>query len=258
MTAYEFGLHNQLSTDYVFDLVGWTKEYSEMNATERVPAFPFSYTISKNIDYGTAKGVDFVLVKRSVSNPLFFQLQYTWSVAKANRADPWEGYRNTDTPETMPKREILMSYDRTHDMSVVLGYNVKNNAGIEIFGANPLENSRADVVFFAQSGAPYTPTIDGIAQETNSERMPWIYQVNLGLTKYFNLFGYKFSAGLSIDNLFDRKNVIDVYNETGQPDDPGLRANNRIAAGQNSDTVYDTPYFYGPRRSFQFVTQVEF
>ena len=258
MTAYEFGLHNQLSTDYVLDLIGWTKEYSEMNATERVPAFPFSYTISKNIDYGTAKGVDLVLAKRPVSTPLFFQLQYTWSVAKANRADPWEGYRNTDTPETMPKREILMSYDRTHDMSIVLGYNVKDNAGIEIFGVNPLENSRTDIVFFAQSGAPYTPTIENIPQETNSERMPWIQQVNLGLTKYFKLHGFKFSVGLSIDNLFDKKNVLDVYNETGRPDDPGRRANNRIAAGQNSDTVYDTPYFYGPRRSFQFVTQVEF
>ena len=52
--------------------------------------------------------------------------------------------------------------------------------------------------------------------------------------------------------------MYDVYNETGKPDDPGRRANNRVAAGLNSDTVYDQPFFYGPRRSIRFFTELEF
>jgi hypothetical protein len=258
LTAYEFGVRNQVSSDWVVDLVGWIKEYGELDATERVPAFPFSYTVNKGIDYGTARGVDVTLEKRSISDNLAGRVTYTYSVAKANRADPWEGYRNTDTPETMPKREILMNYDRTHDFSVIMGYLTPKGRGIDIFGIKPFSNLRWDVVFFAQSGAPYTPTIEGIPQETNSERMPWIYQTNLGFSKIFEIGDFKYKIGMTVENLFDRENVIDVYNETGRPDDPGRRANNRIAAGQNSDTSYDTPYFYGPRRSIQFTTEIEF
>ena len=256
LTAYEFGVNNQLSDDWVVGIVGWSKEYGELDATERVPAFPFSYTISKGIDFGTARGVDLSLEKRALKDNLAGRLTYTYSVAKQNRADPWEGYRNTDTPETMPKRELLMSWDRTHDFSMFFGYLISKGPGF--FGWTPFSNVRADVVYFAQSGAPYTPTVEGIAQETNSERMPWIHQINLGVQKIVNIAGLKYKFGLSIENLLDRKNVIDVYNETGKPDDPGRRANNRILAGQNADTVYDAPYFYGPRRSIQFTTEIEF
>jgi hypothetical protein len=256
LTAYEFGVNNQLSDEWVVGIVGWSKEYGELDATERVPAFPFSYTISKGIDFGTARGVDLSVEKRALKDNLAGRLTYTYSVAKQNRADPWEGYRNTDTPETMPKRELLMSWDRTHDFSMFFGYLISKGPGF--FGLTPLSNVRVDVVYFVQSGAPYTPTVEGIPQETNSERMPWIYQINLGVQKIVNIAGLKYKFGFSIENLLDRKNVIDVYNETGKPDDPGRRANNRILAGQNSDTVYDAPYFYGPRRSIQFTTEIEF
>ncbi len=124
LSAYEFGLRNQLQEEWVLSLVGWMKEYSGLNATERVPAFPFSYTINKGIDYATARGFDVTLEKVALRTNWSGRLTYTWSVAKANRADPWEGYRNTDTPETQPKREILMSYDRTHDFSIMMGYRI--------------------------------------------------------------------------------------------------------------------------------------
>jgi len=258
LTAYEFGIKNQFTDEYAVSVVGWTKEYSELDATERVPAFPFSYTISKGIDYGVSRGFDVTLEKINLYTNWAGRLTYTYSVAKANRADPWEGYRNTDTPETMPKREILMNYDRTHDFSIIVGYRIPEDQGLEVMDYKLFNRTRWDAIFYAQSGAPYTPTIEGIPQETNSERMPWIHQLNLSFQKQFSLQGLNFRLGLQIDNIFDRKNVIDVYPETGRPDDPGRRANNRIAQGLNSDTAYDMPFFYGPRRSIQFTTEVEF
>ena len=258
LSAYEFGVRNQLSDEWVFNIVGWMKEYSGLNATERVPAFPFSYTIQKGIDYATARGFDFTLEKVAVRTNWSGRLMYTWSVAKANRADPWEGYRNTDTPETQPKREIIMSYDRTHDFSIMGGYRVPKGGGLELFGVKPFSNVMTNLIFVAQSGAPYTPTIEGIPQETNSERMPWINFVILSAQKIIPINQFRLKLGLQVNNLFDRKNVYDVYNETGKPDDPGRRANNRVASGLNSDTVYNQPFFYGPRRSIQFFTEIEF
>ncbi|MBN1465382.1 hypothetical protein JXA02_06455, partial [candidate division KSB1 bacterium] len=258
LTAYEFGLRNQLQEEWVASLVGWMKEYSGLNATERVPAFPFSYTINKGIDYATARGFDLTLEKVALRTNWSGRLTYTWSVAKANRADPWEGYRNTDTPETQPKREILMSYDRTHDFSFMMGYRIPKGGGWELFGVKPFGNFMTNLIVFAQSGAPYTPTVENVPQETNSERMPWINYVTLSGQKIIPVGRFQLKVGLQINNLFDRKNVYDVYNETGKPDDPGRRANNRVASGLNSDTVYDQPFFYGPRRSIQFFTEVEF
>ncbi len=115
-----------------------------------------------------------------------------------------------------------------------------------------------NVIVFAQSGAPYTPTIENVPQETNSERTPWINYVTLSSQKIIPVGNFRLKLGLQINNLFDRKNVYDVYPETGKPNDPGRRANNRVASGQNSDTWYDQPFFYGPRRSIQFFTEIEF
>lgn len=258
LTAYEFGVRNQLAEEWVINLIGWSKEYSELDATERVPAFPFSYTISKGIDYGTARGFDMTLEKVSLRTPWSARIMYTYSVAKANRSDPWEGYRNTDTPETMPKREILMSYDRTHDFSVLMGYRIRPGGGPSVFGFKPLSNIMANAIFAAQSGAPYTPTIEGIPQETNSERMPWVNYATISAHKIIPVGRFNLKLGLQIQNVLDKKNVYDVFPETGRPDDPGRRANNRIAAGLNTDTVYDVPFFYGPRRSIQFYTEIEF
>jgi hypothetical protein len=258
LTAYEFGVKNQLSDDWAITLMGWSKEYGGLDATERVPAFPFSYSVQKDIDYATSRGVDVVLEKRALTDNLAVNLTYTYSVAKANRADPWEGYRNTDTPETMPKRELLMGYDRTHDLKLLLSYQTDKNTGPSILSNYPFSNIRLDLTSVATSGAPYTPTIEGVLQETNSARMPWYYQINAGLSKIFDIGAFKYHFGLTVENLFDKKNVIDVWYETGKATDPGRRANNRIASGVNSSTVYDTPFFYGTRRTIKFLTEIEF
>ncbi|MCI0693536.1 TonB-dependent receptor [candidate division KSB1 bacterium] len=258
LIAYEFGVKNQFSDDWAISFIGWSKEYSSLSATERVPSFPYSFTTSRNFDYGSARGVDVILEKRGAADNLWLDASYTYSVAKANRADPWEGYRNTDTPETQPKREILMPYDRTHDFNIRGGYKIPEGKGPALIGGRPLSNLKFDFVYFAQSGAPYTPIVNEVPGATNSERLPWIHQVNLRFSKTMRIAGLKYSFGCLIDNLFDRKNVIDIYPRTGRPDDPGQRARTFIRNYQNSTTVYDQPGFYGPRRSVQFVTEIDF
>jgi hypothetical protein len=258
LVAYEFGIKNQIAEDWAIGAVGWSKEYSNLTATERVPSFPYSFTASRNFDFGSARGVDLTLEKRGLADHLWLVASYTYSTAKANRADPWAGYRNTDTPETTPKREILMSFDRPHDFNLSAGYAIPRSKGPKVFGAKPLSNVRANMVYFAQSGAPYTPIVNEIEGAPNSERLPWIHQVNLSFSKALRVTGIDYSFGFFIDNLFDRKNVVDIYPRTGLPDDPGQRARTFIRNYQNSTTVYDQPGFYGPRRSVQFVMEIDF
>ncbi|WP_456407691.1 TonB-dependent receptor [Caldithrix abyssi] len=256
MTAYEFGLNVGVTDNLIAQVIGWSKEYSGLTSTERVPQFPYSYTIFLNTDYATARGMD-VVIRRRGSNSNFV-LQYTLSRATANRKDPWEGYRETDTPRTMPKREILMSYDRTHDFSILYSYRLHDKQGPGLFGVYPLQKTSFDLMFLAMSGAPYTPVIGNVAGETNSERGPWNLTTNFNFRRFFNVGDFRLIFGIRVQNLFDWKNPIDIYPETGKADDPGPRINELIEMGWFSRTLWDQPYRYGRRRQIDFSLEIAF
>lgn len=119
VTSYEFGFNTEVMNDYVLGVVGWSKDYSNMNSTEQVRVGSVRYTTFVNYDYGSARGIDLIFEKR---RGRFFtgNLQYTYSVAMGNRSDPWAGYRNSEDPLTMPKTEVLQEYDRTQDRKSVV------------------------------------------------------------------------------------------------------------------------------------------
>jgi len=259
VSSYEFGLNLQFADYWRLGLVGWSKDYSDLAATERVKAFPYSYSVMVNYDYGSARGIDFSLEKRG-GGPWTALLQYTLSRATANRADPWQGYRSSDTPETMPKKEVLMNYDRTHNLTITGGVhlNRKNTPGIG--GFYPLANSTVYLTFVAMSGAPYTPFDINLNRPgaTNSERMPWYIETNLAARKNFKWSGVRWTAGLIVRNLFNRKNVIDIYEETGSPTDPGRIRTQAIEEGSSSSTLYDRPYYFSNPRQIDLTLEASF
>lgn len=256
MTAYEFGLNVGVTDNIIAQVIGWSKEYSGLTSTERIPQFPYSYTIFLNTDYATARGMDVVIRRRGANSNLV--IQYTLSRATANRKDPWEGYRETDTPRTMPKREILMSYDRTHDFSLIYSYRFHDKQGPRILGRFPLQKTSFDLMFLAMSGAPYTPVIGNVAGETNSERGPWNITTNFNFRRFFTMGGINLIFGIRVQNLFDWKNPIDIYPETGKANDPGPRINELIKMGWFSRTLWDQPYRYGRRRQIDFSLEIAF
>jgi hypothetical protein len=186
--------------------------------------------------------------------------QYTLSRATANRADTWEGYRSSDTPETMPKKEVLMNYDRTHNLTITGGYQFNRKNSPQIRGLYPLQNTSVYLTTVALSGAPYTPY--DIALErfgaTNSERMPWYIEANLAVRKTFKVMGVDWSGGIIMRNVFNRRNIIDIYEETGSPTDPGRNATESIEEGGTSLTLYDRPYYYSDPRQIDLTLEASF
>ncbi|MCK5817242.1 MAG: TonB-dependent receptor plug domain-containing protein, partial [Candidatus Marinimicrobia bacterium] len=222
VTSYEFGLNTEVTRDYVLGVVGWSKDYSNMNSTEQVRVGSVTYTTFVNYDYGSARGMDLIFEKRRGK---FFtgNIQYTYSVAKGNRSDPWEGYRNGENPLTMPKNEVLQDYDRTHDFSAQLTFRIPKGYGIPIGSYNLFQNTMTNLTLVAISGAPYTPIlINNQLGPQNSERMPAYYTANLAVRKYIDIIGSgRLVLGLVCTNLFNRENPLYVYPRTGTPDNPG-------------------------------------
>ncbi len=259
VTAYEFGLNWEFVDYWKMGLVGWSKDYSDLGSTERVQAFPYSYSVVVNYDYGSARGLDMQLVKRGGSN-WSTVIQYTLSRATANRADAWQGYRSSDTPESMPKKEVLMNYDRTHNVTITGGYNFTRKNSPRIRGISPLANTSVHLTLVALSGAPYTPYDINLKRNgaTNSERMPWLIENNLAVRKMIRAAGVNMSLGLIVRNVFNRKNVYDIYEETGSAEDPGRLATQAIESGSSSLTVYDRPYYYSNPRQIDLTMKVSF
>ncbi|MCF7797472.1 MAG: carboxypeptidase-like regulatory domain-containing protein [Lentisphaeria bacterium] len=258
-SSYEFGLNYQFSDYWRMGLVGWSKDYSDLAATERVKSFPYNYSVVVNYDYGSARGMDLTLEKRGGS-AWSTVIQYTLSRATANRADAWQGYRSSDTPETMPKKEVLMNYDRTHNLTATAGYQFTKDNSPVIFGMRPLNHSNVNLTMVAMSGAPYTPYDINLKSfgATNSQRMPWYIETNMAYRKYMQLFGVRWAAGIIVRNIFNRENVIDIYAETGSAVDPGRLNTRAIEDGSASNTLFDRPYYYSDPRQIDFTLEASF
>lgn len=259
VTNYEFGVNTEVMRDYVLGLVGWSKDYSNMNSTEQVRVGSVTYTTFVNYDYGSSRGMDLIFEKRRGK---FFtgNIQYTYSVAKGNRSDPWEGYRNSENPLTMPKNEVLQDYDRTHDFSAQLTFRVPEGYGIPIGAYKLFQNTMTNLTLVGISGAPYTPILPSDqAGPQNSERMPAYYTANMAFRKYIKLFGdSRMVLGFVCTNLFNRKNALYVYPRTGDPENPGGVDQGYILDGIRSSSFYDRPWYYDDYRSLDFFIEVEF
>ncbi len=256
---YEIGVDQQFGEDWRLSVAAWAKENNGDPGSYRITGFDpdslglYSYSIITNSDFGSSKGLDISLHKR-LSHYYFMDIEYTWSVAKANKYYSWAGYWEGDTQETHPKREYLMPWDRTHVIDASLGFAVPENGGPQLFGIKPFQNMVYQFVVRAGSGYPYTPTVGGQRLEPNTARRPWTFTIDAVFRKDF-LIGRTMRVGLlaRVHNLLDRKNVLWVYPETGSPTDPGP-----FMSRTQTSTYYDRPHHFGPRRFIDLGLRIEF
>jgi hypothetical protein len=170
---------------------------------------------------------------------------------QSNRPEPWDGYWSRDTAETAPKRPAVLGWDQPHKFSATVNVSIPEGVGPEVFGVRPLQNVSANVVYRAAAGRPYTPTTKERTLERNSGRRPWTFQWDLKLYRDFESFGVRYSVFADVRNLFDRRNVIQVYSRTGKADDPGPDATGY------TDT-YDRSDFYGTPRMINLGVRIYF
>ncbi len=228
--AYELGLNHALTNDLTMKLTTYYKDLNNLASTREVVYAGGSYTQIINADYGTVKGVDVILTKRPTRGNLSGTFNYSYMIAKGNASDVYEGYYDYFTLGTTapvwPVREYPLDFDQRHTFSIDLDYRVPrdwkgNLLGVPITGAWGL-----NVLSKYGSGMPYTKTDDqgNRVGALNEGRMPATYQVDLKFNKDFYLFGDKdlhLSFFTEVVNLFDRRNVLRVYSNTGKPDDDG-------------------------------------
>ncbi len=241
--SFEVGFKQQIGSFYSIDLSAYFKNITNLMGSTYYTKFPYEYTIFNNSDYGEVKGFEINLTK-APSDYWYANVNYTFSIAQGNESDPREGYNNYRRANALlrPKREFPLSFDRRNTLSASLGLNFPANFGPLLLGMHFFENIDIYLVARYSSGLPYTPRpteeSEGLIVDRNSNNMAATQQVDLRFLKMFPLLGAtKLSLFLSVLNVFDSINPVNVWSTSGDPWDAGPTSSRTLDRQRNPSNI---------------------
>ncbi|MEJ2635767.1 MAG: TonB-dependent receptor [Calditrichia bacterium] len=241
----EVGVSQALTSDISVDITGYFRDIRNLAGTraDEIDLFGGSGTYSQlvNSDFGFVRGVVLTVEKR-LSGNWSAKLDYTLQTAKGNASDPAATRNHRISGEEPEVQLIKLDFDQTHTVNATFSYVSKDDWGFSIIGRYG-------------SGMPYTPrqSINISKLLTNSEIRPANINVDLKAQKDF-LFGrQRIMIFARILNLFDFKNQLQVYDDSGSADftiDEYTFQHQNVPVLVNSlDEFYRNPLFYSePRR----------
>lgn len=248
---YELGFNQILNErkNAALKISAFYREMRDMLTQKQVvSAFPRSYITYINQDFGTSKGfqIEFDLRRTGGSR---INANYTLQFAEGSGSNANSGANLAASGQPNLRVTQPLDYDQRH--SFVLNYDYRFGTDKDYKGpelkrksGNPiqlLEDVGFNLQFLIGSGTPYTrwdvPVAQGSNQRSNivgsvnGSYKPWTFRANLRIDKNVKLtWGKKDSdekkhANLNIYlqvlNLFNNRNVLGVYNFTGNADDDG-------------------------------------
>jgi hypothetical protein len=260
-TQYEMGIRQLLSDNFAFTLSGFYKDTRDQLQVRNVvnDQGVSLYRSYLNVDFGTTKGIELTLELRR-TNRLSARFNYTLSDARGTGSNPNSAF---GIIEQGIGRQINfinpLAFSQTHRGALLLDYRWPLNEGGPIlsgFGGNLL------ITF--NSGHPYTkikglsslgqsdPFTVGVypsndprysypVEAINSSTTPFFLNLDLNLSKMFEMADVKFEIFVNITNLLNTKQILNVYPTTGVADDDGWLTN-PLAAGYIAIPTYEDFY----------------
>ena len=254
---YEIGFRQAIGENSAISLAAYYSEKrDQIQAYRFTGAYPTTYYSYDNIDFGTVQGFTLSYDLQRTKN-VTLRASYTLQFAKGTGSSETSGLAIIASGQPNLRTLTNLSFDQRHKLSANLDYRfgygtdyngpitkkVKNGKSKEI---KWLQNTGININFSAGSGMPYSRsskpysiyvsgTKSQLAGTINGSNMPWIYQCDVRLDKTFILALKKDEKGeiakrgmlnvyLEVMNIFNFKNVIYVYEYTGNPDDDGYLA----------------------------------
>ncbi len=233
-TQYEIGFAHQFTMNASFDVTLFYKDIKDQLQTRRVFGSPesgiSSYDITQNGDFATTKGMEFRLTLRR-TNRVMGWINYTFSQAKGTGSYVNQASASLDQATNQITIITPLYFNQTHRGSISLDYRFGKNDGGPI-----LERSGLNLLFTFNSGHPYTLSTGGIGQNDAAQgailpdgdarnrrplepigasTTPWNFYLDAKLDKTVTIGGLDVDFYVYVRNLFNTKNVINVYPRTG-------------------------------------------
>jgi len=241
-TLFEVGIRQVLTQNLAFTLTGFYKDTKDQIQLRRMynslgnPIF----TSYQNTDFGTVKGVEFTVQLRRTER-LQVNLNYTLSDAKGTGANPGSNSVATsdESKARFPNFVAPQPFNQTHRGSMIIDYRFSKGDGGPV-----LEGFGASLIMSFNSGHPYTKTAEPLnlgqanawnigvypmgdtrfqnpVEPVNSSTTPWVFNMDLNVSKMFFFGGLSFEIYANVLNLLNTHQIINVFPNTGTPYDDG-------------------------------------
>jgi len=214
-TMYELGFKQQLSENIAIDITGFYRDIRDwISSSALITTYTAGVSYSKKInrDFANVRGIT-LAVNRRLANHFAINLDYTLQVAEGTNSAPEDEYFALQEGAEPKKQLMPMDWDQTHALNFTFF------VGNDEWGASFTSKYH--------SGQPYTPdvVVGKLVGQTivsglkvNSRRMPDRFTVDLNLFKNVKVNSFNIKVFATIYNLFDMKNPLFVYQDTGKPD----------------------------------------
>jgi len=238
---YEVGFQQKLTNSSAMKISAYYKEQKDLiqsRVYSFLPAPVNQYESYGNLDFGTTKGFSFSYDRRRTGN-LELTATYTMQFADGSGSDAnsSRGINNRGIIRNL----IPLSFDERHRITAVIDYRYRSGSkytGPKIGDVEIFANAGLNFNIAAVSGRPYTRR-DVVRQfggagyqgAINGARLPWTFNIDMRLDKRFDVSvsstrKMSFNAYLRVQNLFDIRNVRNVFSFTGDPEDDGYLISN--------------------------------
>ncbi|MDO8999475.1 MAG: TonB-dependent receptor plug domain-containing protein [Bacteroidota bacterium] len=235
-------------------------------------AYPKTYLMYDNIDFATTKGLSFVFDFRRTGGSRY-SANYTLQFAEGTGSGVNSGANLAQSGQ--PNLRILQPLDFDQRHSFVLNYDYRFGAEKDYKGPSIKTKSGKTIQLFEDvgfnlsfilgSGTPYTRwntavpfggnARSSIVGQINGSSKPWSYRGNLRIDKNIELSWGKngeenkktadLNIYLQVLNVLNTRNILNVYNFTGNPTDDGYLTSTQAQAAlalANSATSYTDMY----------------
>lgn len=247
---YELGLQQQLASDIGIHITGFYRDVRNWVTTS--PPIPtvlpgVAYVRYINRDYANVRGITLSLTKRPIG-VFAFDLNYTFQVAEGSNSDPNEEFFAIQGNQEPTRAIIPMSWDQRHTLNLSLNFRF-GTSGVSLTGRYG-------------SGLPYTPDIlravtvgqnvSTLIRE-NSRRKPATFTVDLHAYKSIHFGPLRTTVFAKVFNVFDRRNELHVFGDTGRAGVTTLTSLPDLDAG-----YFTRPDFYSEPREIQLGLEIGF
>ena len=245
-TLFEVGIRQVLTPNLAFTLTGFYKDTKDQIQLRRVynslgNPLLLSY---QNTDFGTVKGMEITLQLRRTER-LQVNVNYTLSQALGTGASSGSNSVATsdEAKARFPNFVATQPFNQTHRGSMILDYRFAKGDGGPV-----LEGLGASLIMSFNSGHPYTKIASlknfgqanawniGVyalgdarfrnpIEPVNSSTTPWVFNMDLNISKMFYLGAVNFEIYANVLNLLNTQQIINVYPSTGVPTDDGWFTN---------------------------------
>jgi hypothetical protein len=238
-TQYEIGLQHQFTDFASFDVTAFYKNtfgQVEIVLQETNPnSAAADYNLFVNGDFATTRGFELTLRTRRVQG-MMARLNYTLTDAKGTNSNPSGQVSALENGTAPPSIIRPLEYEQRHRGSMNIDYRTSPEYGqlLGDIGVNLLFTFNSGHRFTRSEGAGGQQGPDEGAllvgtdtrtrspiEPINASTTPWFFNTDLRVEKGVSFGGFRAVVYGYVQNLFNTRNVINVYLRTGNAESDG-------------------------------------